>query len=206
MENIAFTGLYCLICGLLLQLSSHPPTVVVIFHQNHTEKLNHRLKKCRKCNRLYHYSHYTVPHETFLGFPAKYFYDDTLEKKYFLTTSCTGFTLEFMQTYTSEIFLIPEMSFYGKSNSFNLSVETGNIALEPKRLADSFFLFSLLSMLKFYHKPIHELKFASDVDAIITFYLNHIKSGFVELSCKHRCGTPGCGTCVGWDADCKASF
>ena len=135
--------------------------------------------------------------------PPSSFIEILWEKKFFLGTSCTGFSLRFLQTFTSEIFLIPEMSFYGKANSFNMSVNSGNIALEKQRLAESFYMFSLLSMIKYYYKPIEELKFGSDVDSNISLYLSQVKSGFVKKSSQHRCETPGCGTCVGWDADCK---
>lgn len=196
-------GLYCLFCGCLLHIPCQPTTVVVVYHIDYAEEFIHRLKKCHKCNRIFHYSHFTVPHETFLGSSAKFFYKDTLEKRYFLSTSCTGFSIRFLQTFTSEIFLIPEMSFHGKANSFNLSVKSGNIALEEHRLAECFYMFSLLSMIKYYYVPIDELRFGTDVDANISAYLSHIKSGFVTKSSEHRCDTPGCGTCVGWDADCK---
>ena len=181
-----------------------PAAIVVLFDIGHSEEARHRLKTCQKCQVIYHYSHYTKPNETFVdGSRAHFFYEDSLDSDYFLASSSSGFSVRFLRTYFSEIFLVPEMSFYAKEKSYNMSVSSGNVAMERRTLADCFFTYALISMLRTYYKPIANLKFGADVDKNIDFYLCHLKSGFNALSAKRRCNVAGCGTCVGWDADCK---
>ena len=164
-----------------------PAAIVVLFDIGHTEEAKHRLKICHKCRVMYHYSHYTKPNEFFVdGSQTKFFYEDSLDKEYFFATSSSGFSVRFLRTYLSEIFLVPEMSFYAKERSFNMSVSSGNVAMSRKTLAECFFTYTLISMLRTYYKPIANLKFGADLDKNIDFYLRHLKSGFNSLSAKHR--------------------
>ena len=207
MREIFFGGSQCLFCFFSLYfIVNRPPMLVARFYIDHTEEVLHRLKRCGKCKNIYHYSHYTKSNDRFCGVSlAKYFYADTLKKQYFLGSSSTGFTSLFLQTFMSEIYSIPESSCFAKANVYNMSVSSGNIALNNEALSDAFFLYALLSMIDTYHKPIEQLQFGQDLESNIMFYLPQIKSGFVQKSSQHRCDVTGCGRVVGFDADAKVS-
>ena len=60
----------------------------------------------------------------------------------------------YLRTFISEIYLVPEMSFYAKSKSFNMSVASGNISMDQRRLSECFYMFTLLSMLNFHCRSV----------------------------------------------------
>ena len=126
MKEITYERGKCLFCYTILAFLTTTPSVVVIFDIGHSEEARHRIKTCYKCGVNFHYSHYTKHKTEFSSKSlAKFFYSESLEKEYFLSTSSTGFTTRFLRSFMSEIYVVPEMSFFAKAKSFNMSVNSG---------------------------------------------------------------------------------
>ena len=139
---------------------------------------------------------------------AKFFYDDCLEKEYFFPSSSTAFETDFLRSFYSEMCLCPEYSFYQKSMTYNLNVPTGNDVLVPKRFVEAFFQFALLDMWKLFNTQVglSTLIQSHDVDRNISDLTSTLKHQFQQYYSTHRCNTPGCGTVIGFDADCKVNM
>ena len=136
---------------------------------------------------------------------AKFFFDDCLEKEFFFSSSSTAFESEFFRCFYSDIVLCPEYSFHQKCMNFNLNVATGNDKLVPNRLTEAFFQFALLDLWNLFNTEVglSTLIQSHDVDRNITDLTPTLKNQFQRHHSTHRCDSPGCGTVIGFDADCK---
>ena len=139
---------------------------------------------------------------------AKFIYDTATTQKVFFTSGATAFEIGFLLLMISELVACPEYSFHAKATVFNMSVPSGNIQLCKKRLAEAFFFFALLEMLKTYQPavPLSSLAFSHDVDENLLTFTPTLKRLFQQCAAEHTCDIPGCRVVLGWDADCKVSF
>ena len=82
------------------------------------------MKKCdqKDCQAHFHYSYYTRYHVYYdKNKLAKFYYDDSLNKEYFLSSSSTAFKTDFLRSFYSDMFLCPEYFFFQKSMNFNIN-------------------------------------------------------------------------------------
>ena len=205
---LSFTGLFCLFCKSLLHLDEKRPATVTVYTLNGSFQCHHLVKKFRSkgCNAHFHYSYFTKYHVYYdKNMLAKFYYDDCLKKEYFLSSSSTAFQTEFLRSLYSDMFLCPEYSFYQKSMNFNITVQSGNIMMEPKRLTEAFFQLALLDMWQLFNsaKLLSSLIQSHDVDRNINDIMPSLKDSFRHYYSKHHCDIPGCGVIIGFDADCK---
>ena len=205
---LSFAGIFCLFCKSILRLDEKRPSTVTVYTSVGSFLCKHFVKKCdrKDCQAHFHYSYFTRYHVFYdKNMLAKFYYDDSLNKEYFLFSSCTAFKTDFLHSFYSDMFLCPEYSFYQKSMNFNITVPTGNIMMEPKRFTEAFFQLALMDMWQFLN-PGHLLSTliqSHDLDRNIDDLLPLLKRSFRRHYSEHRCDTPGCGVIIGFDANCK---
>ena len=208
---LTFAGILCLFCKSILQTDTKRPATVTVYTAKGSFQCHHFVKKCqsKKCRAHFHYSYYTRYHVHYdSNMLAKFFYDDSLKKEYFLTSSSTAFQTEFLRSFYSDMFLCPEYSFYQKSMNYNINVPTGSAMMERKRFTEAFHQLALMDMWQLFNekKPLSTLKQSHDVDRNISDIISSLKVSFQQYYSRHRCDIPGCGVVIGFDADCKVRF
>ena len=205
---LSFSRILCFFCKAILHVDEKRPTIVTVYSSAGSFQSRHFVKRCltKKCQAHYHYSYFTRYNVFYAdNMLAKFYYDDSLQKDYFLASSCSAFKTDFLKSFFSDMFLCPEYSFHQKSMNFNLNVPTGNAVLSPKRYRDAFFQLALLEMWKLFNstKSLSSLIQSHDVDRNITDLMPSLKQSFREYYSKHHCDISGCGTVMGFDADAK---
>ena len=201
-------GLSCFFCNSILKTDKRL-TFITVYTSRGSFHAQHMIKRCRTCQAHFHYSYFTRYNVNYENNKlAKFFYDDCLEKEYFFPSSSTAFETDFLRSFYSEMCLCPEYSFYQKSMTYNLNVPTGNDVLVPKRFVEAFFQFALLDMWKLFNTQVglSTLIQSHDVDRNISDLTSTLKHQFQQYYSTHRCNTPGCGTVIGFDADCKVNM
>ena len=205
---LSFSGILCFFCKAILHLNEKRSSTVTIYSSSGSFQSRHFVKRCptKKCRAHYHYSYYTRQNVYYDdNMLAKFFYEDSLQKDYFLASSSTAFKTDFLRSFYSEMFLCPENSFYSKSMNYNLNVPTGNAVLQPKRFRDAFFQLALLEMWKLFNSTasLSSLIQSHDVDRNITDLMPSLKQSFQDYYSEHHCEISGCGSVLGFDADAK---
>ena len=206
-KMLSFAGLICLFCNSVLK-EDKKKSCITIYTQRGSFSSSHITKACPnlKCQSRFHYSHFTLYQDNFSEKKlSKYYYDDSLNKQYFMSSACTAFETEFLRSFYTDMFLTPEYSFHQKCTSFNISVASGNFSLNPKRFTEAFFQISMLDLLKFLKKEVKlsKIKLSHDVDLNIEKLLPELKEEFRRYYSQHRCDINGCQTVIGFDADAK---
>ena len=208
---ISYPENLCLDCGSRLKFSTNAPSNVTIYSHSGSEETHHRVKECtnQECRTHYSYSYFTRKNVFYEDRSlAKFFYEDAANKKYFLSSFVTAFMTSYLITMLTDMMLCPEYSFEQKATSFNLSVPSGNVSMNPKRLIEAFMQYALLKMLTIYQPALgwRNLLFSFDVDKNLLNLFPQLKKGFQKMHSKHFCDTPGCRLVLGWDADCKVNM
>ena len=185
---LTYTGETCIDCESPLKFESKKLTKIIVYGINKTYVAETHVKVCFKENSL-----------------TKFFYNTSTTNPVFVSSNETAFETEFLRSFLSELFICPEYSFSQKATSFNLSIKSGNFWLHRKRLADAFFQYALLEMLRCYENQVDipSLSFSFDTDLSLLKYQPVLREQFQKYHAEHRCETPGCGVVLGWDADCK---
>ena len=209
-KMLCFAGILCFFCKSILQIDKRP-SIVTVYTSTGSFQCQHFVKKCgtKACRSHYHYSYFTKFHVNYhRNLLAKFYYDDSLKKEYFLCSSSTAFQTEFLKSFYSNMFLCPEYSLHQKAMEYNINVPTGNAIMDPKCLREAFYQLALMDMLQLFYsgKQLSSLIQSHDVDKNIIDILPSLKVSFRQYYSKHRCNVPGCGVVMGFDADCKVSI
>ena len=126
---------------------------------------------------------------------------------FFLSSFVTAFTTSYLISMLTDMMLCPEYSLTQKATAFNLTVASGNVTMNYRRLIEAFMQYALLQMLKIYQPELgwSDLPFSFQVDKNLLKLFPQLKKGFQSFHSQHCCDTPGCRVVVGWDADCKVT-
>jgi len=198
----------CLNCKSDLKILRKSSNIVTVYSATGSKEYIHLLKVCshQACRSHYHFTHFTKKNVFYKEKNlAKFFYEDSTRKNIFLSSNYTGFESSYLRSMMTDMMLCPEYSFCQKATAYNLSVPTGNLELNQKRLLEGFMLFALLEMLTMYipNSKLSSTAFSFDLDENLNTWTTALKDGFQGHHATHRCNTPGCGSVIGWDADCK---
>jgi hypothetical protein len=208
---LLYSGTKCLECDSVLKFEDSKSSVVTIYGLNGSKDHLHQVKVCpqKNCRAHFHYTFFTKKGVFFKERRlAKFFYDAAATKTIFMSSNSTGFEIKILESLMTDMMLCPEYSFYQKAMAYNLSVPSGNDYLIYKRLLEGFFQFALLKMLGIYDPDmcLSTLLFSHDLDENLLKFTPTLKDLFGKHFAKHRCDVPGCGSVLGWDADCKVSL
>ena len=207
---LSFSGTNCLDCGGNLKFSQNSPSNVTVYSHSGSDETFHRVKECtnQKCRNHYSYSYFTRKNVFYENRSlAKFYYEDATKKMFFLSSFVTAFTTTYLISMLTDMMLCPEYSFTQKAAAFNLSVPTGNVVMNYKRLIEAFMQFAMLQMLNTYQPELvwSNLPLSFDGDKNLLNLFPQLKKRFQTMQSKHCCDTPGCRLVVGWDADCKVT-
>ena len=207
---LQYSGKICVDCNSDLKTGDNKTTKIVVYGNDGSSVVKHIVKVCtnKSCRNHYHFSHFTRKNVFFKGkCISKFFYDHSTRESVILMSNSTAFKVSFLRSLMTDMAVCPEYSFQQKATAYNIGVPSGNVQLCPKRLMEAFLLFTLLDMMRVYQPSvgISSLPFSFDLDENLLKFTPTLKNLFQSCYAEHRCNVNGCGSVLGWDADCKVS-
>ena len=201
--NLASSVTTCMVCDSGKVVTVGRGTTLVLYTRNGTKKAVHTEMRCndQRCRVGYYYGFYKKG-------SSKYVDDDALRNEYLITSTQSGFAIDYLWDVTLQI-LFSNATFESLGNIYNnlhftclpFDMMQKREAVIAKRISEAFYLYSFIELGQRYNI---EVSVASNLDEAVlekqSVFQNKFRSIWTQ---NHSCTAPGCGSVITVDGGLK---